>query len=297
MTLCLALICRQNDAEIDPSAVVIVSDQMITEGGTDEQYEAAQLKAIHLGPRITAFLAGDLTQGQEVCRSALPYLHFEQVQNVERAAKQLAEHVSIVIRARFNQRLRRYNTTIEALLDGSAPLNPRTSQRLLREFHEASVDAHFLIVGADSTGAHIWIVDGVGKDHCQDGWSFAAIGSGDRFARQTLKRVGYQWSWMLGEALAVGFMAKRDAEMDAWVGHEKTSFVVITREWSTEATTEEKEKLNALYETYADAVGFAVRRAKSDGHAVASTISARQLARLRGVELAPQSRPESTHGP
>src|SRR5437016_4312363 len=105
VTLCLALLCRQNDTELEPSSVLIISDQLITEGDTAQQYEMPQLKAVVMRPgSVQAYLAGNLDLCQQVCRAAMPEVHAGPITTVEGVARLLSGHVQNLIRDRFQHR-------------------------------------------------------------------------------------------------------------------------------------------------------------------------------------------------
>lgn len=297
VTLVLAVLCRQKATDLTPNAVIVVSDQLISEGGTDEQHDAPQLKAVKLWHGITAFVAGDLNMCQRVCAGAYAELRWDGAVSVARAAQRVATHVQYAITQDFERSLIRYKTNLASLLDGTASLAKPLRNRLLRQYRALTPGVQFLIVGVDPTGAHIWYVDGGGAMQIEDPWSFSAIGSGADHARRVLKQASYQWSWLPGEALGVAFLAKRAAEMDAWVGHERTSVIVITRELNNEATAEEKAHLAAGHDAYSHAIrnGFAAAKVAGD-RAALSLFAPRQLP--DGVEgEAPQSPSGSTRDP
>jgi hypothetical protein len=285
-----------------PSALVVVSDQLITDGSNDEQHEAPQLKVLHLGSRISSYLSGNLDLGQQVCRRAIFPFAFEP-QTVETAARLVCDHANTLVVEQFERRLvRRYKTTLDDLLAGRSALAPEVSSRLIRKYDRANLDADFLIVGVDMSGAHAWVISGTDDPSCHDPWSFAAIGSGYKHARRRLKRMGYQWSWMLGDALMAAYLAKRDAEIDAWVGSERTSVIVLTHGASYELTKEEKLPLEEAATTYAGAVTFAELVARSGGGQKA--VDALRSRRNNPMppprpdpEAGPPPPPESTHGP
>lgn len=83
-----------------------------------------------------------------------------------------------------------------------------------------------IITGIDESGAHIYIIDDRGSVSCKDSIGFAVIGSGSLHAHSQLMQTRHSPNASYYDTLFLTYMAKKQSELDPWVGKETDMFVI-----------------------------------------------------------------------
>jgi 20S proteasome alpha/beta subunit len=133
-------------------------------------------------------------------------------------------------------------------LAGQQHLSPDLVLRLTFNIEHERLQVALLIVGVDSSGAHIYLVEDPGASSCYDAVGFCAIGSGEHHAELAFIRSNYSESVSLKDALLLAYRAKRDAETAPGVGGRYTDLAYMDDEGLHVFSKGDLEILDGAYE-------------------------------------------------
>jgi len=83
-----------------------------------------------------------------------------------------------------------------------------------------------IVTGIDQDGAHIYLIDDRGSVSCKDSIGFAVIGSGSLHAHSQLMQSRHSSNASYYDTLFLAYMAKKQAELDKYVGKDTDIFVI-----------------------------------------------------------------------
>jgi len=228
---CSVTVCVAAIAQWEGNSLVIgASDRMVTAG--DIEFEQEQMKIHGLTSSIAIMVAGDLCTQMDILYEVEAWKN-----------EQINEHPEVWLSVKrtadkFNESLiaARRKAARDAIL---APLNmdyadlssPNVSADLatqlskeIYQFQFPSIEA--LVIGLDTLGAHVYLVDGVKGVCCHDWQGFAAIGYGAWHANSQMMFAGHTKHRGLAETVMLVYSAKKRAEVAPGVG-EKTDMIAI----------------------------------------------------------------------
>ncbi len=225
MTICVAALYRNRQC------VLAAADRMITAGNI--QFEPSQPKVIPATSSIVYLLAGDSPTQTMLCNRVQMIVndaihqHPDQWVNVRDVAETFA---------RFYHALRHEQATAallspfglngQSFIDNQQSMSPQLVQMLATEmlnFQMPPVET--LIVGVDTLGAHIYLVEN-GRVSCHDGVGFAAIGSGTAHAESQFMFSRFNPSANFTRTLTLTYTAKKRAEIAPGVGGDTDMFLI-----------------------------------------------------------------------
>jgi 20S proteasome alpha/beta subunit len=293
MTVCIAAIC-ENDV------IIGASDRMLTAGSTEfepapsSKGQSFLTKILPVNESIALMTAGSASLQTEI---AVRMAHeFELVRGNqpphELTVPDVVEHY-----------IRHYNA-IRANVASHAILAPlgldqnsfigrqkEMNEVFIREISSQLLnfsmpDIQTLVVGRDSTGAHLYKIDQA-YSQCYDAIGFAAIGSGASHAESQFMLNGYNRLFPQEEAMWLTFLAKRKAEVAPGVGQVTDMFAIVPKRNSTPGFSYLMEamnwvQLNAICDRYEAAQQEAFRNA--------GTQLTEQLKKYRDVKKAEAER-------
>jgi ATP-dependent protease HslVU (ClpYQ) peptidase subunit len=131
------------------------------------------------------------------------------------------------------------------------------ARRILEEMDEFHVCIH-LVTGCvlENGDATIHTIEDPGVVDCFDATGFAAVGSGDGYALQSMMRANYTAATPLMEAIYRVFEAKKSAEQAVGVGRRTDLRVILSNKKNVRLSDGELASLGKLYEA---------QRQKEDG--------------------------------
>jgi hypothetical protein len=261
VTVCVAAICNAG------TTIFGASDEMITSG--DIQFEPPQQKIWKVNDSIAIMVAGDVglhadlwailmfsmkptleknPQHQWRVRDiAKFYLDAVTTTHAEHAERDLLSPLGLTLSSFFSQQK-------EMLPDFARQLADRIQRYPM-------LDASAIVVGTDSTGCHIYVVED-GELTCKDAIGFAAVGAGFwhanshfMFAKHTRFEPGHR------SALRT-YAAKKRAEVAPGVGKKTDMFSIGTQAGSYSPLPPDFiNHLQILYESYTAAIDSATSAA------------------------------------
>lgn len=219
MTICVAVVARGQNADGDPSDVIVTaSDRMVTLGGKTEYVWRDQTKSFWFSRSIIALTADDPDLALEISRAAKQSLEGKEltVQKVAmKVAQKFREH-----RARRNERriLSPHGLTFETLIDNEHKLAPTTLQRIRNQLFgdEGVLNATMIIAGFDGSEGHIFLVDDPGDYVTCDSEGFAAIGLGREHAESVFAESQYTHWVPLDRSCCYCLFGKEASRSRAW---------------------------------------------------------------------------------
>lgn len=220
VTVCIGALCRWGDMPV----VVAASDRMITAG--DIQFQPPRTKIYQLTTSIFALTAGDASACSEILDHAradiLARLSTDQSWLPVEAAADFVSRSVIRYRKKLAERmlLVPLGLTIETFMSRQREMSDRWAERMTEKLFGYESGVSLIVAGVDTTGAHLWLVDGFGKTACNDSVGFAAIGFGQWHAESQFMFAGHAPWRPLPETLLLTFAAKKRAEVAPGVGAE-----------------------------------------------------------------------------
>jgi 20S proteasome alpha/beta subunit len=248
MTVCIAALCKDREGR-DVSAVVVVSDRMVTLGSLVE-FEHEIPKIDFVQERIAVLMAGEALKGSRLARDLRKSLGTDP-KPIDHAANILGQLYSAlrdqqietdIFRPRGLQRFAFYAGQYTGIGQ-----NAQMFFTIDTQVHSFNLGVDLLIAGVDESGGHIYSVGNPGgafTDFHQIGYH--AIGSGALHALQTM--IGLQQSGLrtLEETVFAMYASKRRAEAAPGVGKDTDIFIIE----QGAVTKFDEEKLRVLSEVF-----------------------------------------------
>ena len=247
MTICIGALC---DFDGDrPQALVMASDRMVTWGFVEFEHEIPKGSAV--GPSAFALVAGDTLRGSRLIqhvRAVIPAGGTSFVQLSEAMAQGYAQLRMEQIQTEvFTPR----GLALQQFYNGmQSQFLPGIAQNIDQQVVNFDYNVAVLFGGVDENGAHLHAIlnpGGTYTDFAQIG--FAAIGSGEMHAIQSLIGFKHTRNRSLQEAAFNVYAAKRRAEVAPGVG-EDTDLWIIRREGIFRPPPGSMETLDGLYREY-----------------------------------------------
>lgn len=287
MTVCVAAIAN------DPASPVIVActDKRVTAG--DMTYDMTGSKRINLTQSIVALTAGDPSDSVQICRIAQARIASDGVPtSVATAAQYVAEAYREYRRESFERELLEpFGLTYDSFMQRQNLLDPDFVSRVDRHTREAILPlsgrefgCSIIVAGTDTVSgpipdwitAHIYIVSDPGQVTCQDMIGFAAIGSGARQAESFLMLERYGPSKVFDEATLAVYSAKRQAELDPFVGAD-TELIRVDTTGMGFASPDDLVGIEKIYKRRLDAQVRSAKQSKNEMAAFMEGLNAKSI--------------------
>ena len=225
MTICLALICDNQER------IVAVADRMVSVEFLSLEFEQQTRKVDQIGNHIVALTSGDALGHTDIIRDATEEIA-KMSQPIVRDVAAEVEEQFIQHRQRFAEKsiLRRVGLDYSTFLDQQRNLSPEVVSALMSEYQAVKLGIEILLVGVDSSGAHLYQLEDPGVLTCFDSIGYAAIGSGLPHAEGFLAEADYSPNIPLNRAVWLSYVAKRRSERAPGVGSTYTDIVVLEHE-------------------------------------------------------------------
>jgi hypothetical protein len=197
---------------------------MITAG--DIQFQPPVRKIWQLTTSIFALTAGDASANAEILTHTLTAVRRRlALDNSWMRLSEVADIVSsevVSYRKRVAERtvLAPIGLTFETFISRQREMALDWATRITERVMGVESGTHILVAGVDEGGAHIWLVDGMGKAFCNDTVGFAAIGFGQWHAESQFMFAGHANWKTLPETILLSYLAKKRAEVAPGVGTE-----------------------------------------------------------------------------
>lgn len=216
MTICIGTICRGNDQH---PLVIGASDRLLVAGGM--KAEPFQTKVAQLSAKVAAMISGTVPTCTTIIQDALL-----QVSRLDQNSILVRDVASICANAFASCRraeaesllLTPLSLRVSNLTHPDETMSPYVLDKCINEMRKYELEAELMVVGIDTLGAHIYVIENPGYPHCQNDIGYAVIGSGGWHAKAHLMSMNYTNSWPLQDCLFVTHAAKRRAESDIYVG-------------------------------------------------------------------------------
>ena len=124
--------------------------------------------------------------------------------------------------------LRRVGLDYTTFLEQQQNLADSLVLGLSSEYGAIELGVELLVVGVDSSGAHIYNISDPGTAECFDSIGYAVIGSGQPHAEGFLNEADYSPGISLTRGIWLAYVAKRRSERAPGVGSRFTDIVTIT---------------------------------------------------------------------
>jgi 20S proteasome alpha/beta subunit len=248
MTMCLAATCMLGDNPM----VVAASDRMITFG--DIEFEPPQAKVYELSNSIVMLIAGDAAIMTEIARRAsgrvntiieanIGWVFVEVAANI--VGRVIADHRRDVTERLY---LEPFGLTHARFLERQATFAPAWVQKVNDQVLGYVPEIQCIVTGLDTSGAHIYTVDGRGELTCHDAAGFAAIGSGSRHAQSVMMFAGHTKHNAFGDAVFLTYSAKRESEVSPGGGAATDMFIIPQLGGYSQLAQEALAPLLSLYD-------------------------------------------------
>ena len=247
MTICLALICDEGES------LVAVADRMVSVESLSLQFEQGTRKIVLLGERFAALTAGDALAQTDLLRDASEAISELDQPSVREVATAVAE-CFIQHRNALAEKLvlRRVGLDYSAFLEQQQNLLPELTARLWSDYQSVELEVELLIVGVESSGAHVYQIADPGIALCLDSIGYAAIGSGLPHAEGFLTESDYSSHISLLQGTWLTYVAKRRSERAPGVGSSFTDILVISNSEAGFLSSSTLEDLDDIYSTNTD---------------------------------------------
>ena len=246
MTICLALVCDGG------KSLVAVADRMVSDTSLSLEFEQQTRKIERMGDSFAALTAGDALRHTDLIRDA--------GENISSLKQPGVRDVAAVVEECFIQHrqalaeklvLRRVGLDYSAFLSQQQNLSDALVLGLSSEYGAVELGVELLIVGVDSSGAHIYDISDPGTAECFDSIGYAVIGSGQPHAEGFLTEADYSPGISLNRGIWLAYVAKRRSERAPGVGSRFTDILTIEADNGTNFLNQESlEQLDAIYQDY-----------------------------------------------
>ena len=222
MTICLALVCESQES------IVAVADRMVSDESLSLEFEQATRKIQPIGKNFAALTSGDALLHTDLLRQAEEDLSSIDQSTVREVALSV-EECFMEQRNSLAEKLvmKRAGLDYNTFLDRQSDLTTELSSALIGEYQEVELGVRVLIVGVDSSGAHIYQIEDPGIATCFDSIGYAAIGSGVPHAEGFLTGEDYSPQIPMSRAIWLAYVAKRRSERAPGVGSRFTDILTI----------------------------------------------------------------------
>lgn len=246
MTICLALVCE------DGKSIVAVADRMVSVEALSLEFEQGVRKIERVGGSFAALTAGDALGQTDLLRDVNDEIASMAQPKVREVAR-VAEECFIQHRQALAEKLvlRRVGLDHETFLEKQSNLLPELVSVLTDQYQAVELEIQLLIVGVDSSGAHVYLVSDPGTAECFDSIGYAAIGSGLPHAEGFLTEAEYSTGISLNRGIWLAYVAKRRSERAPGVGSRFTDILTISPDSGTTFLNRASlEKLDSVYQSY-----------------------------------------------
>ena len=218
------------------------------------EFEQQTRKMDHIGESFVALTAGDALGHTDMIREA--------TQKISKMSQPSVRDVAAEVEERFIQHrqklaekpiLRRVGLDFGTFLEQQRNLSPEVVSALMSEYQGVELEIEVLVVGVDSSGAHLYHISDPGVATCFDSIGYAVIGTGLPHAEGFLTEADYSPQISLNRAIWLSYVAKRRSERAPGVGSTFTDILIIGRgtgvRFLSDATM---NNLAANYEQYTE---------------------------------------------
>ena len=226
------------------------------------QFEQGTRKIERLGAKFAALTAGDALAQTDLLRdvsAAITELSGPSVREVAAVvADTFARHRQTLAEKLVLQRV---GLDFAAFLEQQQNLLSDLTAELWTAYQEIQLGVQLLVVGVDSTGAHLYLISDPGIAECFDSIGYAAIGSGLPHAEGFLTQADYSPQISLSKGTWLAYVAKRQSERAPGVGSRFTDILTITSEDAAGnfLSASAIQELERLYEGYSSDLAEADR--------------------------------------
>lgn len=246
MTICLALVCNEG------KSIVAVADRMVSDDSLSLEFEQGTRKIEQIGSSFAALTAGDALRHTDLIRDAneeVSKLNQPSVRNVAAAVEEcFVQHRQALAEKMI---LRRIGLDYESFLNQQQNLSDSLVLGISSEYQSIELGVQLLVVGVDSSGAHIYEISDPGNAECFDSIGYAVIGSGQPHAEGFLTESEYSPLISLNWGIWLAYVAKRRSERAPGVGSRYTDILMIGPENSANFLNKSSlERLDVLYQSY-----------------------------------------------
>ena len=244
MTICIAALCTH----ADEPRLVFGSDRMVSWGGIVE-FEHAVPKVSAASSHAVTMVAGDALVGTKLARDVAGTLGASSPA-IENIAAALVQQYDATRRTEIERLLLRpRGLDFGTYYGNQAALNGNVIAVLDQAMANFNLGVELLIAGIDGSGGHIYSVSNPGTSRLHDVIGYAAIGSGNLHALQSL--IGFQHfaAAPLPETVFRVYASKRRAEVAPGVGVDTDMGLIAPGgiRWLSE---EEKQGLRDIYDEH-----------------------------------------------
>ena len=222
MTICLALVCEEG------KSLVAVADRMVSDASLSLEFEQGTRKIDRVGGSFAALTAGDALGHTDLIRQAADDVSKLNQPSVLEVASAIEE---CFIRRRQDRAeklvLRRVGLDYTTFLEQQQNLSADLALELWTGYQSVELDIELLVVGIDSSGAHLYLVSDEETARCFDSIGYAAIGSGLPHAEGFLTEADYSSGISINRAIWLAYVAKRRSERAPGVGSRFTDILTI----------------------------------------------------------------------
>lgn len=266
MTICLALACDGG------KSIVAIADRMVSVESLSLQFEQGGRKIERIGASFAALTAGDALAQTDLLRDAgeaVSKLGQPSVREVAAAVEEcFIRHRNALAEKLV---LRRVGLDYATFLDQQQNLLPELTARLWSDYQSVELEVELLIVGVDSSGAHIYQIADPGIAVCFDSIGYAAIGSGLPHAEGFLTEANYSPQISIIQGIWLAYVAKRRSERAPGVGSRFTDVLLIRAD--EDADFLDTSPLERLYIRYSDKLAEASQSVEQAIHELEQEIN------------------------
>lgn len=229
MTVCVAGICSWGTGA--GYTAIAICDRMIT--SADIQFEPDQPKMFLLNARVGALIAGSGSAQTSICTAAERRVAElgawdDQTVSVQAVADLFAQELA-AYRLRHAEQiyLRPLGIDAATFMTNQTTYAPQFVQDTINTIQNYDIgDMQTIIIGADTTGPHLFHIDKWGNIRCDDLQAFSAIGIGEWHATSHLMIARYSKYTTFQNALLQIYLAKRKAEVAPGIGRTTDIFFI-----------------------------------------------------------------------
>jgi hypothetical protein len=216
------------------------------------EFEQSNRKIDLLGRNFAALTAGDALAHTDLIRTADAEISAMSQPSVREAASAV-EECFIQHRQQLAEKLvlRRVGLDYETFLERQNNLSPELVSALMSEYQAVELEVEVLVVGVDSSGAHLYQITDPGIATCFDSIGYSAIGSGLPHAEGFLTEADYSPQISSNRAIWLAYVAKRRSERAPGVGSRFTDVLTIERETGVRFLNEASlKRLDTVHQMY-----------------------------------------------
>jgi len=226
---------------------IAIADRMLTAGDLSMAFEHDVPKINRLCTSCVALTAGSALSPADMLRDVRLGLVEKRSPVVSDVLKCVKEKFLQVRNQKLEEELfKPRGLTIEEFRRNQQTLDQTVVLRLDRALEEYELDLHIVLVGVDSYGAHIYYIFNPGSSETFSQIGFCSLGTGERHADTVFVTNKYTPTFSLRKALAIGYEAKKRAEMASGVGRE-TDIAIMNESGISMVTKDGMAALDKIY--------------------------------------------------